>query len=225
VRWGGRTGTVRPFVDRLTSVFSRRRRTLVLDHETIASKFPRASADLPVVADWLNAAENDYDLIVYVADDSLTAWTQKAIRQADQVVIAVTGAAIAELNPVEELAFRTHRQTHRRLVVIHERRQRAAAGTPAWLASRPVFMHHHVAIEDDVDFASFHRFLIGRAIGYVAGGGGGFGPAHVGIFKAYSRARRVLSRRNIIRVGFEKSVVEAKTTCRRSSRPHRTPRA
>ncbi len=185
ILWGGRTGTVTHFVDRLRSVFSSRGRTLVLEQGTIAAQFPGQSPDLPIVSDWLNAVENDYDLIVYVADDSLTAWTQKAIRQADQVIIAVTGAAVAALNPVEELAFRTHRLTHRRLVVIHEHRQRAASGTPAWLASRPVYMHHHVAIEDDVDFASFHRFLVGQAIGYVAGGGGGFGPAHVGIFKAF----------------------------------------
>ena len=29
-------------------------------------------------------------------------------------------------------------------------------------------MHHHLSIEDDVDFKSLHRFLTGRAVGYVA---------------------------------------------------------
>ena len=58
------------------------------------------------------------------------------------------------------------------------------ASTKDWLSSRPVFQHHHVSIEDDADFSRLHRFLTGRAIGFVAGGGGGFGPAHVGIFKA-----------------------------------------
>jgi NTE family protein len=46
-------------------------------------------------------------------------------------------------------------------------------------------MHHHVSLEDDEDFKSLFRFVTGRAIGFVAGGGGGFGPAHVGIFKAF----------------------------------------
>ena len=32
---------------------------------------------------------------------------------------------------------------------------------------------------------SLYRFLTGRAVGFVAGGGGGFGPAHVGIYKAF----------------------------------------
>src|SRR5262249_17577860 len=33
---------------------------------------------------------------------------------------------------------------------------------------------------------SLHRFLTGRAAGYVAAGGGGFGPAHLGVFKAFA---------------------------------------
>src|SRR5262249_61604331 len=47
-------------------------------------------------------------------------------------------------------------------------------------------LHNHVAIDDDRDFRSLHRFLTGRATGYVAAGGGGFGPAHIGVFKAFS---------------------------------------
>jgi NTE family protein len=47
-------------------------------------------------------------------------------------------------------------------------------------------MHHHVALEDDRDFQGLDRFLSGHATGFVAAGGGGFGPAHVGVFKAFS---------------------------------------
>jgi len=46
-------------------------------------------------------------------------------------------------------------------------------------------MHHHVSLEDDRDFKRLYRFFTGRAIGFVAGGGGGFGPAHAGIFRAF----------------------------------------
>jgi NTE family protein len=41
-----------------------------------------------------------------------------------------------------------------------------------------------VALEDNKDFQSLRRFLVEEAIGFVAGGGGAFGPAHVGIYKA-----------------------------------------
>ena len=52
-------------------------------------------------------------------------------------------------------------------------------------------MHHHVALEDQVDIDSLIRFLSGRAIGFVAAGGGSFGAAHVGIYKAF-RERGVM---------------------------------
>ena len=65
------------------------------------------------------------------------------------------------------------------------------SGTAAWLARLPCFMHHHVALEDQVDIDSLIRFLSGRAIGFVAAGGGSFGSAHVGIYKAF-RERGVM---------------------------------
>jgi NTE family protein len=187
---GGQDGLLPSFVDRLRIVFGRRSRTIFLDRAEMASRFPNTSPDHPTVSDWLNQCESDHDLVIYLGDETAGAWTQKAVRQADQVIIAVHGVPTKDLNAAEELALLTHPQTHRRLVIIHERRNVTAAGTMAagsktWLSSRTVLQHHHVSIEDNTDFSRLHRFLTGRAIGFVAGGGGGFGPAHVGIFKAF----------------------------------------
>jgi len=55
-----------------------------------------------------------------------------------------------------------------------------SAATAAWLVRLPSFMHHHVALGIKVDIDSLIRFLSGRAIGFVAAGGGSFGTAHVG---------------------------------------------
>jgi NTE family protein len=117
-------------------------------------------------------------------------WTQKALRQADQVLIVVHGAPDNRRNASEDLAFFTHDTNHRRLVVVHNRRlgssgRTIASDTRRWLASRPVFQHHHVSVEDDADAGRLFRFLTGQAIGFVAAGGGGYGPAHTGIFKAF----------------------------------------
>ena len=46
-------------------------------------------------------------------------------------------------------------------------------------------MNHHVALEDQADIDSLIRFMSGRALGFVAAGGGSFGSAHVGIYKAF----------------------------------------
>jgi NTE family protein len=76
-------------------------------------------------------------------------------------------------------------------VRIHDRRSSEVGGTAAWLNRLPCFMHHHVALQDQVDIDSLVRFLCGRAIGFVAGGGGSFGAAHAGIYKAF-RERGVM---------------------------------
>jgi NTE family protein len=174
------------FYERLDQVVGRRGKGRLLTREYLERHFPGRTPDDPSVSNWLNAIEHEYELIAYLADDTLTDWTRKAIRQADQVLIVVSGPAPAGVNPVEAFAFTTHPPARRRLVCLHERRTGRVAGTAAWLAQREVRMHHHVSLEDDLDFKSLHRFLTGRAVGYVAAGGGGFGPAHIGIFKAFA---------------------------------------
>ena len=148
-------------------------------------RFPKLNLENSSVVNWLNAIESEYDLIVYVADDKPTDWTRKAIRQADQLVLLAYGAAVPGLSPVEEIGLAVHPSTHRRLVRIHNRRVPFTTGTEEWLRERDVAMCHHVSLEDDRDFKRLYRFFTGRAVGFVAGGGGGYGPAHVGIFKAF----------------------------------------
>jgi|RhiMethySRZTD1v2_1073278.scaffolds.fasta_scaffold101693_1 NTE family protein len=158
----------------------------VLTQDEMRGRFAGEALDGPAVSSWLNAIEQEYELICYLADDSVSDWTRKAIRQADQVLIVVSGPVAEPPNPVEAFAFATHPPSRRRLVRLHERRSGSVAGTAAWLEQRDVGQHHQVSVEDDRDFKSLHRFLTGRATGYVAAGGGGFGPAHIGVFKAFA---------------------------------------
>jgi len=182
---GGREPIAPAFYERLGRVIARTGKGLMLDHAGVQGRFPGQGPDEPAVSSWLNAIENDNELVVFLCDDTLTDWTRKAIRQADQVIVVVAGAGPADLNPIEEFAFATHPPARRRLVRLHERRTGWVDGTAAWLRDRDVAMHHHVALEDDRDIKSLHRFVTGRALGFVAAGGGGFGPAHIGIYKAF----------------------------------------
>ena len=158
----------------------------MLSYGDLKHHLPDHPIDGPAVSNWLNAIEHEYELIIYLADDTHTDWTHKAIRQADQVMIVVTGAAPEGLSSLEVFACATHPPSRRRLVCLHEHRSGSVKGTAAWLGGRDVGQHHHVSTEDGRDFASLHRFLTGRATGYVAAGGGGFGPAHIGVFKAFA---------------------------------------
>src|SRR5262245_8859923 len=176
------------FLDGLRGVFTAASRAIFLTPEVIAEKFPGCALDDADVSNWLNGLESDADFVVYLADDNLTDWTRKCIRQADAVLLVGEMRAAATLNPCERFALSIHPRSARRLVLLHEARTQVASGTAAWLEPRDVFMHHHVALQDTADIARLFRFVAGRAVGFVAGGGGALGSAHLGVYKAFCEA-------------------------------------
>jgi NTE family protein len=181
-------GRIAPrFLARLREVFETKR-TFFLTQRDVTERFPKTPLTDRAVSSWLNALESDADLIVYLADDTLTPWTRTCIRQADTVLLVATAGASVELNASEVFTFSLHAPTSRRLVIVHDARSDIVSGTSAWLAGRDVFMHHHVALQDSADMKRLARFLSGRAVGFVAGGGGALGSAHIGVYKAFTEA-------------------------------------
>jgi NTE family protein len=174
----------RDFVGRLRKTISARARACFLTGSDVAANFPGRIRERHAMENWLAEVELTRDLVVCVTDFALTEWTQAALRSCDQVLF-VAGGSPDPLNAVESLALELFPKARRRLIRVQARRGAYAAPSAPWLRLRDVFMTHHVALEDDKDFQSLGRFLAGQAIGYVAGGGGAFGPAHVGIFRAF----------------------------------------
>ena len=181
----GHGGIPAEFFHRLRAAFAGLGKCLFLTHADLRARFPNLTLEDAGIVSWLNTIESEHDLVLYLTDEKPTDWTRKAIRQADQLVLLSYGARAAGLNPVEEIGLAVHSASHRRLVRIHDRRVPVTSGTGEWLRGRDVAMHHHVSLEDDLDFKSLYRFFTDRAVGFVAGGGGGFGPAHIGIFRAF----------------------------------------
>ena len=164
----------------------------IVDAARLDTMFPGRALDAHEVTEWLNKLEHTAPLVVYLGGREASPWARKAIRQADMVVLACRGdAPVAALTDIETFACEVHSVSARRLVRVHDKRSGEVSGTAAWLARLPAFMHHHVALEDQIDIDSLIRFLCGRAVGFVAAGGGSFGTAHVGIYKAF-RERGVM---------------------------------
>jgi NTE family protein len=184
----GGSGPSRRFVDLLREVFGSATRTVFLTEMEIAARFVGAPLDDPATSSWLNSLEADSDFIFYIADQTLTDWTKKCVRQADAILLVAEAGAFAEPNPSELFALSVHPPSARRLVLLHEARTQVASGTSSWLRGRDIFMHHHVALQDATDVRRLFRFLSGRAVGFVAGGGGALGSAHLGIYKAFCEA-------------------------------------
>jgi len=99
------------------------------DRDQVRSRFPGQALDDPTVLNWLNAIENEYDLIGLPRRRHADRVDAQAIRQADQVLIVWPARRPSGLNPVETFAFAIHPSLRRRLVRVHERRTGAVEGT------------------------------------------------------------------------------------------------
>jgi NTE family protein len=173
-----------PFIETLTSVFAAGAKTLVLDAARAAKILPRAvPLDSAEATQALNELESGYDYVVFVADDDLTPWSQKAVRHADLVLGIGVHAGDPMPNRLEKLAAEFVSPEQRRLVLLHPGRK-TITGTARWLRWRHVAMHHHVAMDERGDTERLFRFINGTAVGLVTCGGGALCAAHVGLYKA-----------------------------------------
>lgn len=145
----------------------------------------RADPTAPASIAWLNAQEQGAQIVLFVANPDAGDWSRAALKQADQAVFVAQAIAYKDPSEIEALALEILPESQRRLVLLHPHRMQKAPGTARWLDTRPVFLHHHVALTGgDQDIARLGRFLSGRAVGLVLSGGGAFGVAHVGVYRA-----------------------------------------
>ncbi len=172
------------FVGRLEAAFQPGR-VLLLDEASAGGAIDwGVSLTSSDEARWFNEIESRFDTVLYVADDTLTAWSEKAIRQSDLVLCVGRAGGSTAPSPLESFAVTLHKPNNMRLVLLHEAPP-PFSGTRAWLQARPwVGMHHHVAADVGSDYARLARFINGTALGLVACGGGAFSASHIGIYQA-----------------------------------------
>jgi predicted acylesterase/phospholipase RssA/CRP-like cAMP-binding protein len=151
----------------------------------IADAGDTESASLQLVR-WLNERDQSARYVIYQADLEWTRWTERALRQADHILIVAMAKDGPELGANEErLAeiWRKARPPRRSLVLLHTPGVEPR-NTAAWLGRRDVERHFHVRGESEGDVARLARLLTGRGVGLVLGGGGARGFAHLGVLRA-----------------------------------------
>lgn len=139
---------------------------------------------------WLSDQEQLHNFVLYNADPyltsegKLTSWTQRCIRQADLILLV----GQADQNPApsrfEQAIQHATPRAHTELVLIQPESQTHPTGTRHWLQPRQVRFHHHVRLSNRDDFQHLARYLAGRGVGVVFGGGAARGFAHIGVYKA-----------------------------------------
>ncbi|CAN7548280.1 patatin-like phospholipase family protein [Mesorhizobium sp. LjNodule214] len=186
---GGSHNVSSTFVGHLRQAFGSVAHAQFVSRLDIDARFSGLPADDPSILNWLNELESETEFIVYVADEEPSEWTGVCIRQADSVLFLANASCSPQVNPSEELALSVHPPSTGRLVLVHESRSAAVSGTSAWLDRRPdIGHHHHVALLDGSDVERLVRFVSGKALGFLAAGGGSLGSAHLGVYKAFVEA-------------------------------------
>jgi len=177
----------------LTRAFGEVGRSLHVSPDTERAADPAAASD-PIGKDRYDALEEQYDFLVYEADLRSPAWTKRAFRQADQVVLVATPGTSAQLGELEQQLAREpgFDMKRKHLVVLHPAQADVPAGLEHWRAARDVERVYPVRSRHAADYARLGRFINGKAVGLVLGGGGARGFAHLGVLRALEQSGVVI---------------------------------
>jgi len=139
------------------------------------------------ISQWLHKQETMYENIILIADNHWSEWTERAIRQADHLLLVTDSETNVEQSPLEKglnslWDFSSHLKQS--LILVHPADTEEIVGTKRWLEQRRIQSFYHVRNEHLEDFARLARIVTGQANSLVLGGGGARGYAHIGVLKA-----------------------------------------
>ena len=137
-------------------------------------------------AEWFNTFEAAHDVVFYRGDAPDTAWSHHCVRQADRVFLL----ARSDL-PLPERPQKYHKERVcglPGLLLLHPNNKDAELPEHFALKNDLFETHHHVRQGRPEDIKRLARFVAGRSVGLVLGGGGARGFAHIGVVKALAEA-------------------------------------
>lgn len=140
------------------------------------------------MAAWIDGQEASHSFLVYEGDPGPTPWTRRSLRQADRILVLADASAEPSLGFLARELEHFEGRSREELVLLHGNPRKRPHGTARWLALRRFDRHHHVRPALAGDFDRLARFLDGKAVGLVLGGGGARGFAHIGVMRALLEA-------------------------------------
>lgn len=186
--------TIKEIGKQLDAALSINEKTLVVDSESINhlldipgfSQSPLDNTRNFSFLNWLNDIEFKHNHVILVADTSYSNWTRRCIHQADHLLFIAHSSNSPHIGHIEDqiLTHEKHLGIRKSLLLIHPEQTTVPQNTQAWLAERKIGMHHHLREHNTDDFSRLARFLTGRSVGLVLGGGAARGFAHIGVLRA-----------------------------------------
>lgn len=142
---------------------------------------------------WLSELETKYKYTIYEAEYDWSLWSRLCARQANRYLLLGLGNTDPQKSEmVDTLFFEEKRETApiKKLVLLHKNGNKKPVMTQKWLDKIPeVNGCHHIRFDLKSDFDKLARFLTGKAVCLVLGGGGARGFAHIGVLKAMREAQ------------------------------------
>ena len=133
---------------------------------------------------WVYNLNKDYHHIVYFCDEQDQTWTELCLSQADRIMLVGSKVLPGDLTKIEKDLFvrkNIASKIERNLIIAWEEGD-TIANTKNILENRPIKNTFHIRTGKEVD--RLIRYIMGKSIKLVLGGGGAKGFAHLGVYKA-----------------------------------------
>ena len=146
----------------------------------------------------LSQLEKQYRVILFQTDPTVSHWTQRCIRNADEIIYVAeadhTPRASAIVREIQETEMANQSQRRRAVVLLHDDQAERPRDTLRWLQELNLVKsptercvrtrHFHIRRSRDSDYERLARYVFGCEVGLVLSGGGARGFAHVGCLRA-----------------------------------------
>ena len=135
----------------------------------------------------IDAMEAENEFLVYQAKTSDFRSMSEVIEYADQILFVAQSGSSKKLSRVEEMLAKKPgvKLMRKHLIVLHPEKTSYCEDKLAWQEPRNVERVYPASPDDLSDYHRIARFLVGKAVGVVLGGGGARGFAHLGALKAF----------------------------------------
>lgn len=127
--------------------------------------------------------------ICYILSSHETPLATIAMKRAKTVYIAANADSNPKVSPWLDKKIKEDIHHKSKLILIHKNEAQDMGFTTEWLELIPTDLHHHIRMNNHKDLNRLLRFIRGKAIGVVLGGGGTRGWAHIGALKAIREAK------------------------------------
>lgn len=157
--------------------------------KVISSSDIKSLLSIEATKSHLDQEESHNDHLIYLSGWDDLVISKQLFHLADQVVFLADATMTSEITHLEQVLSQEigYSLIRKHLVLIHPETASQCVSRTVWQKARDVERVYPLKENNMQDYARLIRFLLGKAVGLVLGGGGARGFAHLGVLKAFEQ--------------------------------------